>query len=81
LRRRSARPTAASSQTRRRRSSITTRRSIEAAAWQLSKAKGYQPTTVDETVEEVGSSQRTFFRYFDSKEAAVLFGDWRYDHH
>ena len=49
-----------------------TRRSIEAAAWKLFKAKGYQETTVDDIVAEVGISQRTFFRYFDSKEA-VLF--------
>jgi AcrR family transcriptional regulator len=62
---------------RRRQRQITTRRSIEAAAWQLFNAKGYQETTVDDIVAEVGISQRTFFRYFDSKEA-VLFGDWRW---
>lgn len=61
--------------TKRRQRQITTRRSIEAAAWKLFNAQGYDVTTVDEIVEEVGISQRTFFRYFDSKEA-VLFGDW-----
>lgn len=61
----------------RRRRQITTRVSIEAAAWSLFTAKGFQATTVDEIVEKVGISQRTFFRYFDSKEA-VLFGDWRW---
>lgn len=61
---------------RRQQRQITTRRAIEAAAWRLFQANGYQTTTVDMIAADAGISQRTFFRYFDSKEA-VLFGDWR----
>ena len=39
-----------------------------------SRPKGYQPTTVDEIVEEVGIYQRTFFRYFDSKGSGPVRG-------
>lgn len=56
---------------------VATRSSIEAAAWRLFQTNGYQATTVDAIVDEVEISQRTFFRYFDSKEA-VLFGEWRF---
>ena len=61
----------------RRRRQIATRLSIEAAAWSLFTAQGFQATTVDQVAERAGISQRTFFRYFDSKEA-VLFGEWRW---
>ncbi len=33
---------------------------------------GFDATTVDHIVDQVGISRRTFFRYFDSKEDAVL---------
>ncbi len=33
---------------------------------------GFDATTVDHIVEQVGISRRTFFRYFESKEDAVL---------
>ncbi|GAA2234495.1 TetR family transcriptional regulator [Promicromonospora sukumoe] len=61
------------------RKQIATRRAVEEAAWRLFTTKGYHQTKIDEIVQEVGISQRSFFRYFDSKEA-VLFGDWRRDH-
>lgn len=53
-----------------------TRRELTEAAFALFRSKGYEETTVDDIAEVVGVSARTFFRYFDSKEA-VLFGDWR----
>lgn len=42
------------------------------AAWELFVQQGYDATTVDEIAEAVGMSQRSFFRYFGSKEDVVL---------
>jgi AcrR family transcriptional regulator len=53
-----------------------TQESLEATAWRLFQRKGYDQTTIEDITEAVDVSTRTFFRYFDSKEA-VLFGDWR----
>lgn len=53
-----------------------TRTALEKAAWELIDRKGYENTTVSEVSAVVGVSERTFYRYFDSKEA-VLFAGWR----
>ncbi|GAA4961197.1 TetR family transcriptional regulator [Yinghuangia aomiensis] len=45
---------------------------IAEAAEALFLAKGFHETTVDEIAAVVGMSQRSFFRYFASKEAVVL---------
>ncbi|MFI6204884.1 TetR family transcriptional regulator [Streptomyces sp. NPDC051041] len=50
-----------------------TRDALLRAALELFTAKGYERTTVDEIAEAVGVSQRTFFRYFASKEEAAFF--------
>jgi AcrR family transcriptional regulator len=53
-----------------------TRLALTDAALELFLAKGYEGTTVDEIVAAVNVSQRTFFRYFASKEEVVTsFGE------
>ncbi|MDF6021374.1 TetR family transcriptional regulator [Streptomyces sp. JH34] len=49
-----------------------TREALLHAALRLFLTQGYDRTTVDEIVEAVEVSQRTFFRYFVSKEAVAL---------
>ena len=48
------------------------RQRIAAAARELFAAQGYEHTTVDEIAERAGVARRTFFRYFRSKDDAIL---------
>lgn len=51
-----------------------TRREIQLAALDLIEAEGLEAATVARIAERAGISDRTFFRYFDSKESAALPG-------
>ena len=52
-----------------------TRGEISAVALDLVEAHGYAATTVEDIARAAGVSPRTFFRYFPTKEAAVLAPD------
>ncbi|MET0284056.1 MAG: TetR family transcriptional regulator [Polyangiales bacterium] len=52
------------------------RSAISEHALRLFSERGYEGTTVDDIARAAGIGRRTFFRYFDSKDAVVL---WRYD--
>ncbi|KAB2347402.1 TetR family transcriptional regulator [Actinomadura rudentiformis] len=56
-----------------------TRLALIDAALDLFLAKGYEATTIDEIVAAVDVSQRTFFRYFATKEDVVLDTMVQYD--
>ncbi|MEV4601042.1 TetR/AcrR family transcriptional regulator [Amycolatopsis sp. NPDC049253] len=49
-----------------------TRQAIRAAAVALYRSRGPHEVTVDQICDKAGVSARTFFNYFDSKEAAVF---------
>lgn len=51
---------------------LWTRQAIEEAALSLFLEHGYDATTVDEIAEAAGVSRSTFFRYFETKEAAFF---------
>lgn len=50
------------------------------AALQLSSVKGYDGTTTEEIAEAAGVSQRTFFRYFPTKESVLFSGEYDFIH-
>lgn len=48
-----------------------TKGKIISAAWQLFYKQGYDETTIDEIVEESGTSKGSFYHYFDGKDSLL----------
>ncbi|MEY8337586.1 helix-turn-helix domain-containing protein [Lachnospiraceae bacterium 62-35] len=53
------------------RSQRNTKGKIIAAAWKLFYEQGYEDTTVEEIVEESGTSKGSFYHYFEGKDALL----------
>lgn len=49
----------------------TTKKKIVSAAWKLFYEQGYDDTTVDDIVEESGTSKGSFYHYFEGKDALL----------
>lgn len=49
----------------------TTKKKIVSAAWKLFYEQGYDNTTVDDIVEESGTSKGSFYHYFEGKDALL----------
>ena len=49
----------------------TTKRKIVSAAWRLFYEQGYDNTTVDDIIEESGTSKGSFYHYFEGKDALL----------
>ena len=48
-----------------------TKGKIVSAAWDLFYRQGYENTTVEEIIEESGTSRGSFYHYFDGKDALL----------
>ncbi len=49
----------------------TTKKKIVSAAWRLFYEQGYDNTTVDDIIEESGTSKGSFYHYFEGKDALL----------
>ena len=48
-----------------------TKSKIVSAAWKLFYEQGYEDTTIEEIIEESGTSKGSFYHYFEGKDALL----------